>query len=57
MAQFKLNPTQGLAFEIKLRGTSQFNFHPISYNKINPNPNRINKVEPDKSNNIQIFPL
>ena len=51
MAQFKLNPTQGLAFEIKLRGTPQFNFHTISNNKINPNRIRLNKVEPKKSNN------
>ena len=44
---FKLNPTQMLEAEIKLRGTPRFNFHTNSYNKINPNPNsNLNKVEP-----------
>jgi len=38
---FKLNPTQVLGDEIKLRGTPQFNFHTNSHNKINTNRNQI----------------
>ena len=33
--------SQVLAFEIKLRGTPQFNFHTNSHNKINQNQIRI----------------
>ena len=41
MAQFKLNSTQGLAVEIKLRGTPQFDFHTIfTQNKSNSNSNK-----------------
>ena len=50
MVHFKLNPTQELAFKIKLRCTHQFNFHTnFQTRKMNPIRIPINKVEPKKS--------
>ena len=57
MTQSKLNPTQVLGDEIKLRGTPRFNFHTSPHIKINPNPIRIKQVEPNKSNNSNILTL